>query len=154
MKENKMENNTQQHSTKPAYELADNVKSDISVSVSSSNSKPPKHKKSKSLLKRLEKGVKTGKKIWIMTKIGLATAIGVGGGAYVYKQFHKSPQVVQQETEQMKEEVRQEVQEMFQKEAEEPSTVGKAAGKIAETGVSHGGAVRKWIIEKWQDKNK
>ena len=108
-----------------------------------------KEKKGKtSLRERIKKSVHGAKKAVVVAKVGLATMVGgaaVGGGCYIHNQFHKSPEQIREETTKMEEAVDQEAQKVLG-----TNTVGKAAGKIAKTGASHGGAARAWIAEKLQ----
>ena len=112
------------------------------------------NKKSKTVRERLAQGVYLGKKAIVAGKIGLAAVVG-GTSVYVYNQFHKSPEEIREETKVKMEESKKTVEEAIQKDLGTNSVakaVSKAGGKIAETGASHGGAVRAWIAEKLQRK--
>ena len=113
-------------------------------------------KKSKTILGRLTKASRVGGKILSGIKTGIRislTALTLGTAGYVYRQFHKSPEEIHEETQVKMEESKKAVEEAIQKDFgtnDVAKAVGKVGGKIAETGASHGGALRKWIAEKLQ----
>ena len=113
-------------------------------------------KKSKTILGRLKEGGRLGGKILrgAKTTIKLSlTALTLGTAGYVYKQFHKSPEEIREETKVTMEESKKAVEEAIQKDFgtnDVAKAVSKVGGKIAETGASHGGALRAWIAEKLQ----
>ena len=122
----------------------------------------------KTLTDRLKNGARIGKKAIVATRIALATAIGgaaVGGGVYVYKQFHKTPEKIQQETAENKEKAREAVEEIVRNTTKTVAGEGpvaekvgeaaaEAAGKIARKGTEHGGAVREWLTKKLDERKK
>ncbi|MGN0919896.1 MAG: hypothetical protein ACI4OR_03990 [Alphaproteobacteria bacterium] len=113
-------------------------------------------KKNNGLQERLAAASRAGKKTVeaakTAIKVGL-TALTLGTGYHAYKQFHKSPEEVREETKINKTESKKIVEKAIQKDLGTNSiaqATAKVGGKIAETGAAHGGALRAWIVEKLQ----
>ena len=113
-------------------------------------------KKSKTILNRLTEASRISEKVIKRTKTAIKVTLAIltlGTAGYVYKQFHKSPEEIHEETKVNMVKSRKAVEEAIQKDLGTNTvskTTAKAGGKIAEKGAAHGGAVRAWIAEKLQ----
>ena len=113
-------------------------------------------KKSKTILSRLTTASQITGKVIKHTKTAIKitlVALTLGTAGYVYKQFHKSPEEIREETKVNMTKSKKAVEEAIQKDLGTNSVgkaTAKAGGKIAEKGAAHGGAVRAWIAERFQ----
>ena len=113
-------------------------------------------KKNKNILERLKDASQTGEKVLKHAKTAIrasVVAVTLGTAGYVYKQFHKSPEKIQQETQTQMAETKKIVEKAVEKDLGTNTTakvIGKAAGKLSETSTSCGGALRKWVANKIQ----
>ena len=109
--------------------------------------------KKTTLKERLTRLNKIGKRAVLITRIGLATAVA-GTGAYVYKQFHKSPEQIKKETQVMADRVEKKVPEYVHEVTgttnQVTEAVGKAGGKIAGWSAQLGGLARRKLAERNQ----